>query len=74
MVDSILPLEIYSLDENTIGDKNVALGYGALTQNTEGSYNIGIGYEGLKLNSTAASNTALGNSAGDVITTGLKMF
>jgi trimeric autotransporter adhesin len=57
-----------ALSSNTTGSENTTIGYQALTFNTAGFSNTAIGIYALG-SSTGNSNTALGQRAGDAITT-----
>jgi hypothetical protein len=58
-----------SLDSNTTGTDNVALGYNTLGVNTTGANNVAVGSSALGNNITS-NNTAVGYNAGGSITTG----
>lgn len=50
-----------ALGYNTTGNRNNALGYGAINNQTSGNDNTGIGSYALLSNTTGSNNTALGN-------------
>jgi hypothetical protein len=54
-----------SLDANTTGGSNTALGGSALTANTTGSANIGIGNDAGSLITTGSQNVILGGFSGN---------
>jgi len=59
-----------SMQSNTTGANNVALGVNALANNTTGGSNTAVGRNSLIANTTGGTNVALGVNAGDTVTTG----
>jgi len=59
-----------SLDANTTGEANTALGAASLTGITTGNNNVGVGRNAGKLITTANQNTMLGQNSGDRLVTG----
>ena len=51
--------------QNTIGSRNVGVGYRALQQNISGNDNVGIGEDALRLNASGSFNIAVGANALD---------
>jgi hypothetical protein len=60
---------VNTLDTNTIGGDNSALGELALHDNTTGSNNTGVGAFALLGNTTGDSNVAIGRNAGNHLVT-----
>ena len=58
------------MQQNTTGDKNVAVGNYALNVNTAGHQNVAVGYNALDSVTDGDNNTAVGYDAGDTTTTG----
>ena len=54
---------IQSLEGNTIGNYNTAVGGYSLKENTEGLYNTALGYEALQANVNGQGSTAIGSKA-----------
>ena len=52
-----------SLNANTSGVNNTAIGYQALLRNTTGTTNFALGLNALQLNTTGSNNTAIGSGA-----------
>ena len=59
-----------SLNANTTGDNNIAIGYGALYCNTMGNSNTVSGVSALRTNTTGGMNVAVGFEAARAQTTG----
>ncbi|MGA1112053.1 MAG: hypothetical protein ACO3VO_10695, partial [Ilumatobacteraceae bacterium] len=59
-----------TLDVNTSGTANTAIGASVLTNNTSGVNNSAVGFESLASCTTGNANTAIGSLAGKTITTG----
>ena len=57
----------YSLDANTSGEKNTAIGGASLTDNTTGNKNTALGYDHQIF---PLENTTLGQNAASTLTTG----
>src|SRR6267142_1191596 len=57
-----------TVEDNTEGGDNTAIGYVALFGNTSGDFNTAVGSQALRDNETGDSNTAIGDSAGFNIT------
>ena len=61
---------IHSMNDNTTGSYNNAIGFSALRKNTTANYNTAIGHEALRFSTTAERNTMIGAGTGYDITTG----
>jgi len=63
-------------DALTVGGNNVAMGTAALTSDTKGSHTTAIGRKALQVqnftSATDSHNTAVGNNAGQAVTTGVE--
>lgn len=64
-------LGIGTLFANTSGNQNVAVGQQALAQGTTANLNVAVGSQSLQ-NATGDANTAIGNFAGNTVTSGSK--
>ena len=64
-------LGIGALFANTSGNQNVAVGQQALAQGTTANLNVAVGSQSLQ-NATGDANTAIGNFAGNTVTSGSK--
>src|SRR6267142_6267030 len=62
------PTATSTLEDNTEGGDNTAIGYVALFGNTSGDFNTAVGSQALRDNETGDSNTAIGDSAGFDVT------
>ena len=59
-----------SLQNNTTGNSNTALGYRSLTSNTDGYHGTAVGFQALLNNTTGYDNTAIGYQSLQYNTTG----